>query len=109
MLDAGVVDQDVDAAHRAHGVGHHLGDLLGLAHVGGVVAELRVDALELGARRVDIAKTIEHDVGPMAGQHLGDAQADAAGGTGDQCDLAREHVRAFVWLVASIIEPGSAP
>jgi hypothetical protein len=31
-----------------------------------------------------IAKTVEHDVGALGGQGFGDAQADAAGGAGDE-------------------------
>ncbi len=37
MLHAGIVDEDIDAAQRAGGLGHHRLDLLGPGQVGGVV------------------------------------------------------------------------
>ena len=91
VLDAGVVDQDVDRTDRAHGVGHHVLDLGGLAHVGAVVADLAAEGGDLALGRVDVAEAIEHDVGALAGQHLGDAQADAAGRAGDEGGLSLQH------------------
>ena len=38
--------------------------------------------------RVDLAEAVEEQVGAGLGQAQGDAQADAAGGTGDQGGLA---------------------
>ena len=38
-----------------------------------------------------LAEAVEDDVGTLAGQGLGDAKADAAGGAGDEGGLAREH------------------
>jgi hypothetical protein len=40
MLDAGVVDQDVDPPELGRRKGHHVLDLGGFAHVGAVVAHL---------------------------------------------------------------------
>jgi hypothetical protein len=92
VLDAGVVDQDVDAAELGGSVGHHGLDLGRLAHVGAVVPHLDARAAT-SARALHVAKAVEHDVGALAGQRLGNAQADAAGGAGDECGFAFEHAR----------------
>ncbi|MNN70403.1 hypothetical protein D3C81_1862500 [compost metagenome] len=54
------------------------------------MGDLYAVAGNFGHRRCRVAKTVEQDVGPGTGQHLGDAQADTAGGTGDECSLAFE-------------------
>ncbi len=46
------------------------------------------------AHRVDcgrVAESVQHDVGAFRGQRLRDAEADAAGGAGDDGDLALQH------------------
>jgi hypothetical protein len=40
VLDAGVVDQNVDAAELALGIGDHLGDLRRVADIGRVMTDL---------------------------------------------------------------------
>ncbi len=90
MLDAGVVDQDVGATKGPFDVGDHLGDLLRIGHVRRVVADSRAMAAKLGKHAFDVAEAIDHHCGTGRGQTVGDAQADAAGGAGDQCDLAFE-------------------
>jgi hypothetical protein len=67
VLDAGVVDEDVDATHLAFGVRDHVRDLVGLAHVGGVVADIRVEVDELGPGCVHVAEAVEHDAGAVHG------------------------------------------
>ena len=72
MLNAGVVDQDVDAAELGSGVFHHGLDVGGLAHIRTVVADLDAGCLAgiqyLGAWCFDIAKAVEHDIGTLACQ-----------------------------------------
>ena len=90
MLDAGVIDKDVDAAELFGRHPHHVFDLGRLAHVGAVVGDL--DAV-LGDRRLgpfDVAETIEHDIGALLRQRLRNTQTDAAGGPGDQCSFSFE-------------------
>ena len=79
MLDARVVDQNVDAAKGVGGELHHGLDLRGFAHVGAVVGHLHAQFSDFGLGAFGIAKTIQHDVGALLGQSLGNAQSDAAG------------------------------
>jgi hypothetical protein len=90
MLDAGVVDQHVHAAKGLGRKGHHGFDLGRLAHVGAVVGRLHAQRFDCGLGAHHVAKAVEHDVGALARQAQGHAQADAAGGTGDECGLALE-------------------
>jgi hypothetical protein len=67
MLNAGVVDQDVDAAEFGGGVFHHGFDVGGLAHVGAVVADRTPAALPASAprpRAARVAKAVEHMLAP---------------------------------------------
>ena len=95
MLDAGVVDQQVDGAELRQRLAHHVLDGLGPAHVGAVVAHLHVVLLgEFGAQRFDlalVAEAVEDDVGALGRQRAGDAEADARGRAGDEGGLADEH------------------
>jgi hypothetical protein len=56
-----------------------------------LVREPRPQALHLGA----VAEAVQNDVGPSGGEHLGDAEADAAGGSGDEGGLSLEHGDSF--------------
>ncbi|MNZ77545.1 hypothetical protein D3C78_960910 [compost metagenome] len=95
MLDARIIDQDVDAAEGLLGEREQCFYLGHLAKVGRMVRSLHPMLRNLGQSRCRVAETVEQDVGASAGQHLGDAQADAAGGTGDECSLAFEgHAKA---------------
>ncbi|MNR28926.1 hypothetical protein D3C85_1462750 [compost metagenome] len=95
VLDPGVVDQDVDAAELALGQGEQRFDLGHVRQVGRVMDCLHPVPGDLGQRRARVAEAVEHDVGACAGQHLGNAQADAAGGTGDECSFASQcHAKA---------------
>ena len=73
--------------NSARGQVGHRADLLGLAHVGVRVAHLdAVLALQFGASELDlvgVAEAVEQDVGALLGQAAGDAEADAAGRSGD--------------------------
>ncbi|VVN14514.1 hypothetical protein PS647_04023 [Pseudomonas fluorescens] len=90
VLNASVVDQNVDAAELALGVGDHVGNLRRIADIGRVMADLAAKLLHLGDHLGGIAKAVEDQIGPSLGQAEGDPQADAAGGAGDQCGLARK-------------------
>ncbi|CFN77967.1 Uncharacterised protein [Bordetella pertussis] len=95
MLDARVVDQDIDAAQLGDGAGHQLPHRLALGQVGAVIAHLHaVLAGQPGPQFLDVrrvAESVEHDVGALLRQRAGDPQADAAGGTGDDCNFSFEH------------------
>ena len=88
MLDARVVDQDVNSAPLGFACTHHGFDLAGLAHVGAVIGHLGAQAANVGQRAFHVTKAIEHDVRALFGQLSGNAQANAAGRTGDEGRLA---------------------
>ncbi|MNT24328.1 hypothetical protein D3C72_1597950 [compost metagenome] len=90
MLDASVIDKDVDAAKFAFGIGEQVFDLRYIAQVRRVMADVAAVSGHLGDRQVGIAETIENQVGACARQHVGNPQADAAGGSGDHCCFAVE-------------------
>ncbi|MNZ93880.1 hypothetical protein D3C78_1129720 [compost metagenome] len=97
MLDAGVVHENVDLAEIAHAVVDHVFDVGDPRHVGTVVGHLgacgAASGQHFGARPVDIPKTVEHDIRALLSEGLGDAQADAAGGTSDKSSFAFQHGR----------------
>jgi hypothetical protein len=58
-------------------------------------------ALGLGAQELDLfglAEGVENDVGALGGQAARDAQADTAGGAGDDGDFVLKHVMSVVKL-----------
>ena len=87
MLDAGIVDDDIDLAEPAYGALHHHMDGVATGHVGAVIGNIDIILIgERGALRLDldrIAEAVQHDgrTGPC--QALCDAKADAAGRTGN--------------------------
>ena len=87
VLNAGIVDQDVDRAEFAHRIHDELSDLGRLRHVCGGVAD--ADAVLLGdtvAQPLDrrrIAKAVQHHIAALGRQSAGDAEPDAAGRAGD--------------------------
>ncbi len=92
VLDAGIVDQDVDPAEFLGGVCHHGLDLSWLGHVcvvvGGLHPELGAD---VGVQLLDllgVAEAVEHDVGALFGQRARDPEPDARGRTGDESRFA---------------------
>ncbi len=52
-----------------------------------MMANLATELFQLGNDFAGVAKTVEYQVGASPGQTLCDAQADAAGGTGNQCSF----------------------
>ena len=62
-----------------------------IGQVGALVADLdTVFRGHVGTRALDlvgVAEAVEDHVRPFGGERRGDAEADAAGGTGDECEL----------------------
>ena len=79
MLDAGVVDQDVDATELQLGCRHQRLDLGRSTHVGAMETDLAAVRGDLGTRAIDVAKPIEHHIRTLARQRVGDGKSDAAG------------------------------
>ena len=105
-LEAGVVDQDVEAAELLDGVGHH--PVARLA-----VAQVRLDRdvrtpglLEQRGRLVGVGLLLgqvgERDIGALAGIRDRDGAADAGVTAGDQCLASLEPAAALVGLLAVI-------
>jgi hypothetical protein len=87
VLDAGVVDEDINGSERLLGLSHHGDDLVRLGHVGGQVdccdAEL---SLQTGPLLLDLAwlaEAVDQDVRALLGQSARDAEPDAAGRASD--------------------------
>ena len=95
-LDAGVVDQDVDRAEFLDRPAHHRLDRVLLRQVGAVVAHFhRVIGGQFRAELLDfarVAEAVEDDVGAARGERGGDAEADAARRSGDECRFACGHL-----------------
>ena len=90
-VDAGVVDQQVEAAERLDRAGHRLGAVGGVADVA-ATAIACVGAAQAGdglRERLGLAGG-EADAGALLDEPLGDGQADAAAGPGDEGGLAGE-------------------
>ena len=69
-------------------VGHEVGDLAGLAHVGGVIRDLDAALrFHLVAQPIDgggLAKPVQHDAAALGREGLGYGESDSAGRPGDQ-------------------------
>ncbi len=91
VLDAGVIDQDVQLAELGLGLGHHVGDLSRLGHVGAMIEHLDAMLLgHLGAGALDgghLAQAVHDDIDALGGERVGQGVADAAGRAGDDGDL----------------------
>ena len=92
VLDAGVIDQDIDLAKLCGGELHHGFDLGRFAHVGTVVSDLDTARSNLGLGAFHIAKAVEHNIGPLFGECLGNAQTNTAGRACDECRFTFEHL-----------------
>jgi hypothetical protein len=101
VLDARIVDQDIDAAELDDRFLDETGSLLGLHQVRAIVDDAadRADPVELLADEIDLAllgEAVDDDVRAGFREGAGDSEADAAGRSGDNRDLARKraaHVR----------------
>jgi hypothetical protein len=91
MLNACVVDQNVNLAKLRRSIRHHVFDVGGLAHVGAVVRHLHAQRGNFGLGALHIAKAIKNYVGTLRGQRFGNAQADTTGGAGDERCFTFEH------------------
>ncbi|MCY1236639.1 hypothetical protein D9M72_493050 [compost metagenome] len=87
ILNAGIVDEDVDVAEAACRRRHQVGDLVRLRHVSRVVDDRAggqcPDFLRRGLDFVRRAEAVQDDIGAAPGESLGDGKADAARRTGD--------------------------
>ena len=95
MLDAGIVDEDVDAAAGPRGeFGHHHVDGVGVAQVGTEVSGAPdAGSIDIGDGRSDLpgrAEAIDRDLRTGGGKRVGDGQPDAGGAAGHQCGAAFE-------------------
>ena len=97
VLDAGIVDEDVDRPEGCLGLPDHAGDLVRLRHVGrrmdGLDAELGLDAAPRALDLARIAEAVEDHVGAFFGHGPGDGEADAAGRAGHDRGFGAKHHR----------------
>jgi hypothetical protein len=95
VLDAGVVDHDVDRPERARGRVDQAGGLVGAGQVGLHVGAARAAGLgQLRGNRLALRRrfdAVHDDMGAGLRHRLGDGQADALGGAGNQCGAAFQH------------------
>src|SRR5688572_28109974 len=94
MLNASVVDQDVDLSERRFRRFDHRLYRSRLAHVGAVVQRSDFVTLNLTLDLRDSirrAEAIDHDVRAFARERARDAQANAASRARDQCSFAFQH------------------
>ena len=87
ILNAGIVDEDIDLSETLGCVRDHRLDHLGFRHVGAVVVDIDIVLARQGAgyrlNLAALAEAIEQDRSALAGQLGGDAETDAAGRPGD--------------------------
>ena len=88
MLDAGIVDEDVGPAELVRAALHHRRDRRRVGHIGAVVDRADFAALALDVRGG--AEAVDHQLRALGGERLGDGEADARGGSCDECDFAFE-------------------
>ena len=115
MLDAGIVDQDIEPPVTGDGSRDHLGDRITAGHVGRGIADLDAEiGSDLIAGFGDLgrdAETVQHHRGTRFRQRTGNPEPDATGRTRDKRGLARQrpqirstlrfeldiHGRPFLW------------
>lgn len=91
--DAGVVDQDIEAAQVGGGPGHGLADLPGIGRVGGVGVGAPPGGAQFFHQRVGLvsgADVGQRDVRAVGGQAARDGRADAAACAGDESNFSVE-------------------
>ena len=67
MLNAGVVDQNIQRAKALLGCSNHRLDFSGLAHISAVVINLNTARFHTRNARIFFSKAIHHDVGALLG------------------------------------------
>ena len=91
MLNASVVDQDVNTSKFVFSKLHHGLDFGGFAHVCAVVGHFGAQSRNFGLGSSMVAKTVQNDVGALFCQGFGNAQANATGRAGHECGFAFQH------------------
>ena len=85
LVDAGVVDEDVEAAEGLGGLRYELGDLGRIGQVGlhgDGLASGGLYSLDEGFGGSSTARVVDHDGGSVGGETLGDGGAYSFGGAG---------------------------
>ena len=108
VVDAGVVDEDVELAEGVLGLGEEAGDVGGFGDVclhGDGLAALGLDVGDDGVGAGLAAGVVDDDRGALGGEMLGDGGTDALGGACDHCDFACKiaHRIPFPFEVSSIL------
>src|SRR4051794_18667223 len=95
MLDARIIDQDVNPTEFASRSRHHRLDGLRAAHIGGVIADgyavVEGDCTTQSLDLTGVAEPIEHDVAGLCSERLGNALPDATGRSCDESRLSLQH------------------
>ena len=95
MLDAGIVDQDIDRTELAHDRFDHRVDVVRPAHVRTVEDDVGAgrggDLLAQPFGFVTLPTAVERDPASFGREGTGDAEADAAGGAGNDSNLPVQH------------------
>ena len=92
-VDAGIVDEDVDAAELVLGLGEELGDVRGLRHIrlhGHRRSTGGLDLRHQSLRRICAFRVIDDDLGAVRRQPRRDPRPDPLRGAGDHRDLTAE-------------------
>jgi hypothetical protein len=91
VLNACVVDQDVEPAEFMQRCRNHLGDRFRIRHIGAGIADTHAEILgDAVSHRFDLfrlAEAVQHDVRACAGESPRDAEPDAAGRAGNERNL----------------------
>ena len=95
VLDARVIDQNVDTAEGSRGLGDEKRDFRGLRNVRRAKPNGRAAFFgETGARSLDlrrVAESVEHDVGTAGRKRSSDTESDAACGSRNECSPSSKH------------------
>jgi hypothetical protein len=98
VLDARVVDENVDPPETGNRLFDETGGFCALHEVGVIVDDsgARVVALEFGENPLDILRlteAVDDDVGAGSGKCARNAKADTTRRSGDDCNAARKRLR----------------
>jgi len=108
LRDAGIVDDDVEAAQFLLGKRHGGAHLIELRHVGNEGDGAAAQRAHFGGSRVQLVLVQIHqrDIGTILGQAQGDRLADTLRGTRDQRDFSgNTHLRSFQYREKSSKKP----
>jgi hypothetical protein len=82
VLNAGIIDEDVDGSELALGLVDHVGDLIVPEHIGCIENYARAMGGDLADHLLVVllaAEAVQHDICTGAGERVGYAEADAGG------------------------------